>query len=702
MIADQFLHLSQYCKGIGLEFAEEAAAISPGLQIRCGRQPIPEREVRITTPWALGLQEGTQDFICCIHYLEHYANVEEIVRYWWSLLKQDGHLVMVLPEAGKYPHVGQRGCNPDHKVNFKLVSFCRDLERYGFTFEIVEQGFVEESFYLVVRKSDKAPVFVDPERVPAYSVVIPVYNGLSMTQKCVDSIFQYGNPAEVICVDDGSTDKIKFTDKRCKIIRLKRNSGFPFAVNKGVDEAKSEFVVLLNNDVVMLPGGFERMLAALKDPSVAMSGQDGGKLGDDFVYQGKTQDDPDYMEMFCVAFRKTVWSKIGPLDLDFGRGYSEDADWGIRARKAGYKLKSVGACCVHKEAATNGRGPEILAQIERNTQILKQKHYRGRCCWVMASLGCNGGSKVVQKMASAMQDDGWQVDVCSFTPWETACAGWERFGHKTTGEELPTYDAVFSTFHSTMPFAHQMKAGQRFALIQSDEPEWPDDAEGKDSAAGNFRLPGFKCIIIADHMREFEKKYGMHIVGQIPNGVDNIVFTPTWLFEREWPHKIMVVRKSSDTWYTGWSYVEEAVRQLSQKYHDFGVVVLGGDRPRWSCEVEHVRTFDEREICGLYNKVSCVVIPSLIEGSSLVPLEAMASGCPVVTTRVGVDYGVEGENVLFVPYKSSGAIVKAVSRVFEDRELRERLYKYGLKTAHERTWEREQEEFLSIVRRETA
>lgn len=699
MIADRFRHLAQYCQGDGLEFGEDASHVADCTQVRCSRRGIPNVETISLPPWSLERSSDSLDYILCIHYLEHFDRAEEIVNYWWGMLRSGGKLMLCLPEAGKYPRVGQEGCNPDHRVDFTLASVKADFKRWGFDFDVVEECYDEETFVLVVQKNLSADM--QDEVLPQYSVVIPYFNNWAMTQRCVDSVFETDNPAEVILVDDGSTDKRQY-DSRVKMVRLKRNSGFPVAANRAVDEAKYPFVVLLNNDVVMKPHGIQKMLLALKDPSVGMAGQDGGRLDREFRFSGKVKDNPDYIEMFCCAFRKSVWEKVGCLDLIFGKGYSEDADWGFRARQLGYRLVTVGQCCDHKEAATHGRGPDILALIEKNRNILRQKHLKGSCLWVMASLGCNGGSKVIQHLAGAMQDDGWQVDVCPFVPWTHAAAGWERFGHRTVDDIEPHYDVVVSTFHSTMPFAAEVPCKHRFALIQSDEGEWHRDGDERERSRANFRLGGFKHVIIADHMREFADKYGMNIVGQIDNGVDSVDFHPMWTFERPWPHSLMVVRKGSPVWYAAQDVMDRAVKLLSQKYSDLKVVVLGGDAPRYPCKVQHVRTFDEHEICKLYNSVSCIVVPSLIEGCSLVPLEAMASGCPVVSTRVGMDYARDGEDYLLVPYEDSEAIVEAVSRVFDDQELAWRLYKNGLKIAHGRTWQKEQQQWLQIINRETS
>jgi glycosyltransferase involved in cell wall biosynthesis len=113
--------------------------------------------------------------------------------------------------------------------------------------------------------------------------------------------------------------------------------------------------------------------------------------------------------------------------------------------------------------------------------------------------------------------------------------------------------------------------------------------------------------------------------------------------------------------------------------------------------VRHVNTYDTGELRRLINSVSCLVRPTLIEGSSLVDLETLACGTPLVCTAIGTDWAVDGENALLVPMRDSGAIVEAVSRVFDDRELAEKLARNGVRVTRDRTWEREQAQWLEIV-----
>lgn len=87
------------------------------------------------------------------------------------------------------------------------------------------------------------------------SVVIPVYNVEEFLDECLDSIVnQTLNDIEIICVDDGSTDKsldiINFYAKKDKRIKVfsQKNGGHAVATNKGMSMAKGEYLYLMDSD----------------------------------------------------------------------------------------------------------------------------------------------------------------------------------------------------------------------------------------------------------------------------------------------------------------------------------------------------------------------------------------------------------------------------------------------------------------------
>ncbi|MEA2353500.1 MAG: hypothetical protein QOJ14_1914, partial [Thermoleophilaceae bacterium] len=109
----------------------------------------------------------------------------------------------------------------------------------------------------------------------APAVVIPNWNGRDWLSGCLDSIAaQTLQPSEVVVVDNGSTDgSLELLAERqdVRTIGLGRNTGFAFAVNRGVEAVGAEIVALVNNDVVLEPDWLERMVATLRDHPEAAS-----------------------------------------------------------------------------------------------------------------------------------------------------------------------------------------------------------------------------------------------------------------------------------------------------------------------------------------------------------------------------------------------------------------------------------------------
>ena len=91
--------------------------------------------------------------------------------------------------------------------------------------------------------------------MPKISVIIPVYNAEKYLRVCLDSVVnQTLEDIEIICVNDGSTDKSsnilkEYAEKDGRIIILtQKNQGAAIARNKGISVAKGEYLSLLDCD----------------------------------------------------------------------------------------------------------------------------------------------------------------------------------------------------------------------------------------------------------------------------------------------------------------------------------------------------------------------------------------------------------------------------------------------------------------------
>ena len=95
-----------------------------------------------------------------------------------------------------------------------------------------------------------------------------------------------------------------------------------------------------------------------------------------------------------------------------------------------------------------------------------------------------------------------------------------------------------------------------------------------------------------------------------------------------------------------------------------------------------------RTLAALYRLASVFAFPSLYEGFGLPPLEAMACGTPVVTSRLSSLPEVVGEAALLVDPYSIEEIADALRRVLEDDELRGKLVELGRERVRHFSWER--------------
>ena len=107
------------------------------------------------------------------------------------------------------------------------------------------------------------------------SVIIPTYNRSNKVVRAVESVINQSlQPAEIIVVDDGSTDDTSFRlssyASKVKLIR-KSNGGVSSARNVGVLASSCELVAFLDSDDLWMEEKLARQLPLMDDPSVVLS-----------------------------------------------------------------------------------------------------------------------------------------------------------------------------------------------------------------------------------------------------------------------------------------------------------------------------------------------------------------------------------------------------------------------------------------------
>lgn len=238
------------------------------------------------------------------------------------------------------------------------------------------------------------------------SVIVVTYNGLEETTvPCLESVLGQAREAEIelVVVDNHSSDGtpeylrgLAARDPRVRCVLNATNRGFAGGNNDGLRAATGDFIVLLNSDTIVAGGWLEGLLDPLEaDPSVGLAGPVSNAVGNEqkifcrglapheileegrlwAAMSGGDRFDTERLGFFCVATRRDVVDRVGPMDEGFGTGFFEDDDYCLRVRDAGYRLVCREDVFVyHRGSASYEKLPEnVKSLLTRNRRLLETK-----------------------------------------------------------------------------------------------------------------------------------------------------------------------------------------------------------------------------------------------------------------------------------------------------------------------------------------
>jgi GT2 family glycosyltransferase len=227
---------------------------------------------------------------------------------------------------------------------------------------------------------------------PRLSAIVVNYRRPEMTCACLaalqEALAALGEPTEVVVVDngsgDGSADAIRAAAPEAVLVELERNAGFPTGASEGIRHSSGEWVMLVNNDVIVEPEAPRAMLAAagsrgdvgsvaaqMRFPDDAGTINSAGigvdRLGiafDRLLGEPPSASETAPVEVFgacggAALHRRRMLDDVGGMDETYFFAL-DDADLSWRAQMRGWRCIYAPAAVVHHHhGATTAHGSDL-------------------------------------------------------------------------------------------------------------------------------------------------------------------------------------------------------------------------------------------------------------------------------------------------------------------------------------------------------
>ena len=348
------------------------------------------------------------DLVVSFETLEHIVEGDLFLKEICRILSNDGTLAISTPFGGPCG-------NPYHMAYYQKGTFEKFLLDYfeevkieyqrgnQFNSSSISPGycstFTGEYALAVCQKPRKAFQKLT-------SIIILTHNQLKYTKKCLESIDLYTPERhELFLVDNGSTDgTTEFLKKYAQMhdnVRLiinETNLGYAAGNNLAIDQCTGDYILFLNNDVVVTEGWLGGLSTVLdRYPDFGMVGPVSNSVsGIQLIETSNYDSDMKSMQNFakklkkdrsgtiqealrlvgfCLLVRKEVIDIIGGFDEGYQNGNFEDDDLCLRSHIAGFKHAIANDIFIHHFGSMTFKGNAIdhQATMKDNRQYFTGK-----------------------------------------------------------------------------------------------------------------------------------------------------------------------------------------------------------------------------------------------------------------------------------------------------------------------------------------
>jgi len=270
---------------------------------------------------------------------------------------------------------------------FTLKRFFTDL------YQVQLQSFLTSNATLELPHADS----------PEISILVVLFNRAELTLACLRALAEnHSERTEIIIVDNNSRDGTTLLLERLRGVRIIRNDenrNFLLAVNQAAQEARGEYLLLLNNDAQVLPGTIHSALKTIRTaPDIGAVGgrlilldgtlqeagsiiwRDGSCLGygrgdNPFAPMYMFRRDVDYCSGAFLLTPRRVWEELGGFDERLKPAYYEETDYCTRLWERQLRVVyEPNAVLLHYEFASSESMRDATGLHREHQRIFAARH----------------------------------------------------------------------------------------------------------------------------------------------------------------------------------------------------------------------------------------------------------------------------------------------------------------------------------------
>ncbi|MDD7770537.1 glycosyltransferase [Suipraeoptans intestinalis] len=322
-----------------------------------------------------------------------------------------------------------------------------------------------------------------------------------------------------------------------------------------------------------------------------------------------------------------------------------------------------------------------------------RRKFHPNVAFVLPALNISGGIMVALEHCKVLYEAGYDVvlinDDIDSSKW---CKFQDiRFPVLPSREYVFTgrFDKAVATMWSTVEFLdHYTNIGERYYLVQGFEPEFYEPNHPLRISANRQYSPimPIQFLTISKWCEKWLKEKYDRIPRYLPNGLHAENYKPT---RRRYDGKIRIlVEGDCGVHYKNVDESFKITNQLDEEQFEIWYMSYNAEPKKWYRVDKFLHKVPFAEVSKVYQACHILLKTSFLESFSYPPLEMMATGgCVVAVLNDGnKEYLKDGENCLVYPRGNIQKGVEAIYKICQDKELREKFYENGIKTAASRDW----------------